>query len=389
MSEEVSMRLESVKYSEFRGTEQEWTLEELRLGDRNLVVGKNATGKSRVLNIISSLAGNLAGVKAPGLSAHYEVAFSNDGRSLIYELKYEQGQVVREKFKVEEKVLLNRGGDGEGTIWADELKEEIRFQTPPSQLAAVARRDTIQHIFLEPLHDWASSLRHYYFGSPLGKDNFAVFVEKGAPKFDERDPNAVVALYRQADKEYEGQFKDAIISDMRTLDYDIADVGLRPPLSIRFAGLPGELVGLYLKERDLPGITDQHSMSQGMFRALSILVQVNYSRMAKKATCILIDDIGEGLDFERSCRLIDLLRKRAEESSIQLILSTNDRFVMNHVPLEEWSFLQRQGGHVRVRNYENSRDVFDEFKFLGLSNFSFLELDFISSLPAEEAAAHE
>jgi hypothetical protein len=129
-------------------------------------------------------------------------------------------------------------------------------------------------------------------------------------------------------------------------------------------------------------------MSQGMFRAFSILIQVNYSQMSKKATCILIDDIGEGLDFERSCLLIDVLRKKADEPKIQLIMSTNDRFVMNNVPLEEWSVLLRHGGRVQVRNYNNSKDVFDEFKFTGLSNFSFLELDFIGSSQPTEASAH-
>ena len=179
---------------------------------------------------------------------------------------------------------------------------------------------------------------------------------------------------------------------MRELEYDVEEVGVRPPTSFHVVGLPGPLAallpgplfGLFVKECDLPGITDQNSMSQGMFRALSILIQVNYSQMAKKATCILIDDIGEGLDFERSWRLIDLFRRKAEDTSIQLVLSTNDRFVMNHVPLDEWSVLQRQGGHVQVRNCENSRDVFEEFRFTGLSNFSFLEMDFASGSRLEE-----
>jgi recombinational DNA repair ATPase RecF len=55
------MRLESVKYSEFEGNPQEWTLEGLRLRKRNLIVGRNAAGKTRVLNVISALASQLAG----------------------------------------------------------------------------------------------------------------------------------------------------------------------------------------------------------------------------------------------------------------------------------------------------------------------------------------
>lgn len=106
--------------------------------------------------------------------------------------------------------------------------------------------------------------------------------------------------------------------------------------------------------------------------------------MTRRSTCIIVDDIEEGLDFDRSCRLIDLLREKAHASRIQLILSTNDRFVMNRVPLEEWSVLVRERNHVRVLNHGNSKELFEEFKFTGLSNFSFLEMDFASGPPAEE-----
>ena len=51
---------------------------------------------------------------------------------------------------------------------------------------------------------------------------------------------------------------------------------------------------------------------------------------------------------------------------------------MNSVPLEEWSIIQRKENHVLVKNYSNSKEIFEEFKFTGLSNFSFFELDVIS-----------
>jgi energy-coupling factor transporter ATP-binding protein EcfA2 len=386
------MQIKSIRFIEFEGAPQQWTIEGLSLGDRNLIVGKNASGKSRALNIISALAGYLAGLRRPAISGNCDVEFSHDGKTLRYHLKYEDDQVVEEKFSVEDRVLLDRRDGGEGVIWAEEIDggKNIRFQTPRSELSVVARRDTIQHKFLEPLYAWGSSLRHYHFGASLGKDHLAIFSPKGSMKLDDRDENAVVALYREAQKNFKDEFKQAVMNDMGEIDYNIEEIGIGAPVSIRLvSGLPGEMVGLYVREKDLSGITDQHSMSQGMFRALSIVIQVNYSQMAKKSTCILIDDIGEGLDFDRSCRLIDLLRKKAKESNIQLILSTNDRFVMNRVPLEEWSVLQRRGSHVRVRNYENSRELFEEFKFTGLSNFSLLEMDFLNGQTTDEAARHE
>ena len=140
-----------------------------------------------------------------------------------------------------------------------------------------------------------------------------------------------------------------------------------------------DLVGLNVQETALPGVTDQFSMSQGMFRVLSLLIHMNYCQLSNTGSTVLIDDIGEGLDFDRSCRLIELLREKALGSAIQLVMSTNDRFVMNQVPLDEWSVLQRDRGTVHVRNVGNSRDIFESFKFTGLSNFSFLEMDFINT----------
>ena len=118
-------------------------------------------------------------------------------------------------------------------------------------------------------------------------------------------------------------------------------------------------------------------MSQGMFRVLSLIIQLNYSKMAQRSTTVVIDDVGEGLDFERSCALINLLMAKYSGSNIQLIMATNDRFVMNQVPLETWSVLQCSGRHCRVFNHANSSHAFEEFKFTGLNNFDFFATDFI------------
>src|SRR5262249_32600299 len=157
---------------------------------------------------------------------------------------------------------------------------------------------------------------------------------------------------------YGSSFKEAVKADMASLGYDIEDVLLRRPANIILqTPIPLDVVGLAVKERDLRGFTDQTGISQGMFRAVSILVQLNYSVMSLSAACFIVDDIGEGLDYERSCKLIEVLRTKAHQSSVQLIMSTNDRFVMNSVPLEEWCYLRRTGNRVRVLNYSNARDA--------------------------------
>src|SRR5258708_5305471 len=100
------MQLKSMTYAEFEGKPQAWQLEGLTLGPINLLVGKNATGKTRALNVISSLARLLANEAKPGLSSNYELLFEHEGKNLRYILKFEETQVLREQFSVDGKVRL-------------------------------------------------------------------------------------------------------------------------------------------------------------------------------------------------------------------------------------------------------------------------------------------
>ena len=156
------------------------------------------------------------------------------------------------------------------------------------------------------------------------------------------------------------------------MKFAIMDQHGRNPLEI-----DSQLRAIGVVENGVRGMIFQNVISQGMFRALSILVQVNYAQLSNRANCILIDDIGEGLDFDRSTSLIKLLREKSTSSQFQLIMATNDQFVMNHVPLAEWSVLCRDGHKVTVKNIHNSKEKFEEFKFIGMSNFSFFEMNFL------------
>lgn len=374
------MQLKSFSYLEWEGTSQEWLLGDFLIGQKNLLVGKNASGKSRTLNVIAALAKALTG--APALrSGKFGAEFKSNESTYNYSCHYVNEKVIAEKLLIDGKLHLSRVEGGIGEILVTETGLLQKFQAPPSELAVVVRRDTIQHAYLEPLYEWASSVRHYHFGTPLGQKNLSV-IQGGNVKVDERDESAVVGIFKEGLRKF-GNFESTIISDMEMIGYNLETVELSSPLTVSLRDIPVEPVSLNVKEKDLLGITDQFSMSQGMFRALAILIHVNYFNMKGAPICVLVDDIGEGLDFERSCSLIELLRNKADNSKIQVIMSTNDRYVMNKVPLEEWSVLQRKGNHVEVKNDKNSHEQFEEFKFTGLSNFSFLEFDYINEVVEE------
>jgi len=388
------VHLKTVRYYERLGRPNEWTLDGLSLGPVNLIVGRNATGKTRTLNVIWNLARLFVPqAKFRTANAGYDLTFEHDGRPLQYKLEIEDAKVTHEEVIVEGATLLKRGAGGEGLIYTQDEKRDLRFAPPENELAAVARRDRIQHPFLEPLHEWATAVRHYSFGGNLGKGHLIVPVQ-GAPDVNDRDPNQVVGIFARAKRELGAAFAEAVIRDMAELNYDLEELVESVPEGLRLTIVPdnvyADVLALAVREKGIDALVGQVEMSDGMFGALSLLIQVNYSQMANRASCVLVDDIGEGLDFERSSRLIEILRRKALESSFQLVMTTNDQFVMNHVPLEEWSVLQRAGCQVQVKNYQKARDAFEYFKFVGLSNFAFLEMDFVNGPPAVEGAvAHE
>lgn len=376
--------LNAISYTEYLGTEREWRLEGATFDKVNLIVGKNASGKSRLLNIIHGLARIVTGdIPKVFDDGNYEVKFSTDTHQYVYVVSFRQRTVNKEVLVRGGETLLERGPNGVGTIWAEKLGQRMDFEAPNDQLASRLRRDSIQHSFLEDLHAWAFALRFYQFGTPLGRENLlivsdAVLYDLIDPEI--RDANQVLKLYIKAFKEFGDDFDKAVLSDLHALGYDCIDVGVEPVDSaILSLGQTPPMVWLYVRERDVNAKIPQTHISQGMFRALSLVIHLNDCLFRRVPRTILIDDIGEGLDFSRSQSFVSLLIERALANGLQLIMTTNDRFVMNGVPLQYWGVLSRNAGNVRIYTAQNSPQVFAEFEELGLNNFDFFASRFFET----------
>lgn len=377
------MQLSAISYREYAQDPREWILRKVRFGDVNLLVGRNATGKTRSLNIIYALSNLLAGQTSNLLPGEWTAEFIDQNDCYIYKLviknravKFEKLERIRKNIK---RLLLVRRKSGAGKILHEKPNRLLDFQSPPDQIAAVARRDKIQHSYFTPLVNWGKNTFHFSFGRDVGH-SFAVLVDDthkiGEP--DLKDTSRVVETFRKGVKKYAEKFVSEIISDMERIDYPLQKIGTDTPKGMKVSGpVPGKLLGLFLEENDLSCRTEQLSISAGMFAALSIIVQINYRIRSMKPSCFIIDDIGEGLDYERSCALIDLLIEKSMGNSFQLILSTNDRFVMNSVPLDMWTVLRRDGSVVSGKNIHNSKLKFDKFRFTGLNNFDLFATDYL------------
>lgn len=367
------MFLKSLSYTRNGATPSEWKIqgspygnEPLSFGRINLVIGQNATGKSNMLGAIRDLADLVSGeskiTKLIYKTFNYDVLFGNDGKDYRYRLDVKDGLVIDEYFEEDGVMRFSRI---EKKMFYELQNEYLEFEMSPEELG-VTRIDSKQQSFLEPLFLWGRNLSHYQFGSNLGKN---VLVRDLAMAIGEtlkpRETEKVSAFFAKGVQQF-GNIKSVVIEDMRRIGYQLTDIMPSPLKNIAINGY-----GLAVKEEELDDFTDQQEMSQGMFRALSIIIQIEYSLAANLPSCILIDDIGEGLDFERSQKLIELIMERAEERDLQVIMTTNDRFVMNNIPLRYWQVINRTGPLSVFYNMQNSKQVFDEFSYTGLNNFDF------------------
>ena len=399
------MKLDIFDYVYNKGLPGEWRVEECRLSQTNLIVGKNATGKSKIVRTIytlSELLSNSRSLLPQSKSYEWHLLFDTDlpEQKTEYILKIEKGLVIKEKLIIGSKSdgpLLDRDESGKGTIFAKELNQKINFQTDQTELAVVKRRDSIQHPFLEKLYQWSNSLRFYEFGTELGKNfiwvpPFPRDRELSKNEIKVKDARSVVGIFVLGEKEFGEPFIEAIISDMTKIGYQLSKVGIKVPSfinsDISAADSSEDLPhSLYIQEADLNSVTEQAEISQGMFRALSLFIQINYSLLASKPSCIVIDDIGEGLDYQRSSSIIKILIEKAETGLVQLIMTTNDEFIMNGVPIEYWSLIERTPGSAKLHNIYNSREKIEEFKFIGLNNFDLFTSEFLLQKEGEEEAA--
>jgi len=375
------MFLRKFSFTENAGEKIEWLIDNVSLGAINLVVGKNTSGKTRTLNALTDLVGMIRG---KGTSATgpvtYEVQFGNEENLMNYQLEYDLVTIHRERLLVGEEVVLDRGEDGRGTIKYEATPGSIflDFEIPHDQLACYAKRDRLQHPFIELIHGWAVGLRRFDFSSDLGKSRYALKSTFHTKDLDLSITGAsLVPVLSVAEKEFI-EFKNQVLTDMADIGYVLEDFGI-----IRFSEPYSQSVqdryAVYTTEKGLEKQVTQRDMSQGMYRAFSVLSQLNYYILRGNKGFVIIDDIGEGLDFTRAKQLVQLLISKAKQAGIQLIMSTNDSFIMNAVDIENWAVIVREGNKISLFNYENSKEIFEEFKFTGLNNFDFYASEFFKS----------
>lgn len=360
------MILKRLNYFQNKGTNHYWEIKDLHFGMLNLVIGINATGKTRMANIIINLAKIISKKTSEFKNGNWDIEFVTDnGKKVRYELDIENQVVVREELKSGKKILLKRERNS-GKIYSYLLNKKVPYNPPINELTLHVRRDLKEYPFLEDLAEWGNSLLGFNFTTvDPGKILIPVVQEQ---KYIPFDLTMTPYLLRNAIEKDE-EIIQSLISDFSSIGYPINNVGIR---ITNIPGGPSEIPLAFVKEKDLLCSIDQTNMSQGMYRAFSLIVIIEHLKKIENKCTVVIDDLGEGLDFDRSSKLTELLLEKLKSSNVQLIMTSNDRFLINATDIEHLNILERKGHNVRSFNYYNSKKLFNDFKFTGLNNFDLL-----------------
>ena len=368
------MILQAIKYTRLEGEPKEWTIigcdnNLVRFRNINLVVGKNAAGKTRMLSAIKDIAGLYSGILKLSDIAYenikYQLVFKDDSDIYEYYLEVNNRQIKDETLSVNGQLKLNRSAN---KIYSETSKTLESFNADNDQLSTLLH-NPLNHSYIEKLHVWGKTLRIGKFTNQFEKN----YLLKNISQLEEIEdvtstkPIDLLHSFWLGKQMYGNKFVEKVKSDMSALQYPIETIDISQ-------GAAG--CGIYVKEDELDAMTGQMEMSQGMFRALAFIIRMNLASIGNLSVCILVDDLGEGLDFDRSQLLIDLLIKNTYNSNIQIFTTTNDRYIMNRIPLEYWSVIERFPHKSVFYNYYNSKNIFDDFKYTGLNNFDFLATDF-------------
>lgn len=344
-----------MKLINFSFSRDYWTLNKLDLGDVNLLVGKNAVGKSKTILGITQIVLTL--LQQYDTKEHDNfwavLEFTDNDEHILYGFTCIQGKITREHLYVDNQTPLKRD-ETKATLHGEEINP------PANKLVLHVRRDTIQYPYIEKVMQWAENsygllFNETDFSGDSGTNSY--LMAKGESLF-----NMVKALPVEAIKE--------VKEVARTMNY---------PVSVIEAVEVSDLKAVkFIEDGVEKTVLWDTSLSKGMFRTLYLLIFVKFLASQKKPQMLLIDDLCEGLDYDRATKLGKYIFDFCLEHNIQLVASSNDSFLMDVVDIDYWNILQRDGSTVTAINKSNNPQLFEDFSFTGLNNFDLFSSDFIA-----------
>lgn len=341
-----------------------WQLSNLELDDQNLIVAKNSTGKSRTLATIDLLIKMITQKRTLNWGSRWSISFINaQEQNILFEFATqfrEAGIVTAEKISINGQQVLFRHRNTKSVTLRNFLTHENDIIYPPdNKLTLHIHRDIKKYPYLEDIVNWAEQSYGFKFG------NISPYAKLNEQEYDLLTAvEDIPTLFRSLRKES----KEIVIQNFNNIGYAISDISVQDKIQYTI---------LLVKEKGVEKALPHYKLSQGMFRSLAIIIYLEYLMSRKKPALVIMDDLCEGLDFERAKKLSTLIFETCEQAEIQLVVTSNDSFLMDMIDIKYWNILLRNGKIVTSINNKNSKEIFRKFRLTGLSNFDFFSSDFL------------
>lgn len=357
------MRIRSISYS-LKGSNRynDYDISTVNLVDKNLIVGKNSTGKSRLVQLISSIAKMIAQKTSFLYGGQFELSFEENDYIYLYSLWIEKGEVKIEKLQKGGLLIIDRT-EAYCSIYSSFENNLITIAPPRDKLILHVRRDTKEYPDFETLISWAEHTHGFKFGN-ISPHSYYIDREIDRLTSVDEIPKLFEEIYFRDDNTVLN-----VIKNMQDIGYDVAKIS---------TDIASDNQSLHVRESYMSKAIPQGEMSQGMFRVMALFIFLEYISTEKVST-LIIDDLCEGLDYDRASKLGEYLFNSEKFKNIQLIATSNDSFLMDVIDIKHWNVLVRNGSKVDSFNYIKNKVLFQDFRYSGLSNFDFFSSDYIAS----------
>lgn len=346
------MILESFKYSA-----NKWTLDSLTLGNTNLIVGKNSVGKTRTLDALLEVRLVLSqDLKVDDIDElDTELTFAKGDDKIIVSIKISSGTVVKENLTINGSEIIKRN-----TTKAVILSETVN--PPADELLMHVRRDVTKLPIIEDVINWAAStlIRSFIHAQTPTEEQLYNIIETFTPKMKKH-------VLKMANKV--GFPLTMLDTASNVFKIDLLDKSRAEKLKF-----------ILLKERGITQYLFFNELSDGMRRTILLFIMIESLINSSAPALFAIDDLGEGLDYEKASKVGKLLFETCESNNIQFIATSNEEWMMNIVDIDKWNILIRKGQKVKSITSKSKPEIFENFRFSGLNNFDFFTSDVFNSL---------
>jgi energy-coupling factor transporter ATP-binding protein EcfA2 len=357
----MKIKLKSFEWTELKEKKIETKLENLSVNDFNLLISDNAQGKTRLFRTLNFLS-NLFKDKPPIIRTDFSAAFnfeimnSTGIEKVVYELNI---QPVNGENNFNERVMRNNRilySSKEKILVNESTDSEVKNYFIPKNLPALSSINEPDFITINLLRGFFQ--RIVWISANKSRE---INVVPAATIPDASGSNISSVLnnwkksYPEIFNEVMNEFKDCFpfIKEVFFTQQDIQGVMKADVLTFN--------------EEDIDSPILQTQWSDGLYRILFLLMATKIPFVSGEETMppslILVDEIENGLDFNRLKYIINYFKDYADDS--QIIISSHSPLVCDFVHPRNWKVVKRKGAelhfispHLQEEDLDSQLDLF-------------------------------